>query len=122
MQHNHGYPAVADRRAFEIGKDVAATEGAVVYRDELMEVMHYKPRTAIVNSTPLVYIFSQVNRFYLGDLTPDRSLFKQLVDAGIQLFAVSWRNPTPEQRDWSLDTYTEGVVKACHIASQHLPR
>ncbi len=117
VRHNHGYPAVADRRAFEIGKDVAATEGAVVYRDELMEVMHYKPRTAIVNSTPLVYIFSQVNRFYLGDLTPDRSLFKQLVDAGIQLFAVSWRNPKPEQRDWSLDTYTEGVVKACHIAS-----
>jgi len=117
VQHNHGYPAVADRAAFEIGKDVAATEGAVVYRDELMEVIHYKPRTAIVNSTPLVYIFSQVNRFYLGDLTPDRSLFKQLVDAGIQLFAVSWRNPTPEQRDWSLDTYTEGVVKACHIAS-----
>lgn len=116
IQHNHGYPAVADRTAFELGKDVAATEGAVVYRNELMEVMHYKPTTGIVNSIPLVYIFSQVNRFYLGDLTPDRSLFKQLVDAGIQLFAVSWRNPTPEQRDWSLDTYAEGVVKACHIA------
>jgi polyhydroxyalkanoate synthase len=116
VQHNHGYPAVADRTAYEVGKNVAATEGAVVYRDELMEVIHYGSRTATVNSLPLVYIFSQVNRFYLGDLTPDRSLFKQLVDAGIQLFAVSWRNPTPAQRNWSLETYTEGVVTACRVA------
>jgi poly[(R)-3-hydroxyalkanoate] polymerase subunit PhaC len=116
VQHNHGYPAVADRAAFEIGRDVAATAGMVVYRDELMEVIHYQPQTTTVNSIPLVYIFSQVNRFYLGDLTPDRSLFRQLVDAGVQLFAVSWRNPTPAQRNWSLDTYTEGVVTACRIA------
>ena len=116
VRHNHGYPAIADRAAFQVGKDVAATEGAVVYRDELMEVIHYKPQTATVNSVPLVYIFSQVNRFYLGDLTPDRSLFKQLVEAGVQLFAVSWRNPTPAQRSWSIDTYTEGVVSACRIA------
>jgi polyhydroxyalkanoate synthase len=63
-----------------------------------------------------VYVFSQVNRFYLGDLTPDRSLFQKLLDAGIQLFAVSWRNPTEKQRNWGLDTYTEGVIQAVSVA------
>jgi polyhydroxyalkanoate synthase len=57
-----------------------------------------QPKTPDVHAIPLVYVFSQVNRFYLGDLTPDRSLFQKLLDAGIQVFAVSWRNPTEKQR------------------------
>ncbi|NJN51600.1 MAG: hypothetical protein HC809_07295 [Gammaproteobacteria bacterium] len=108
IRHNHGYPAVADRHAFELGKDVAATPGTVVYRNELLEVIQYRPTTATVQSVPLLYVFSQVNRFYLGDLTPDRSLFRQLLDAGIQVFAVSWRNPTEEHKQWGSTAYAEG--------------
>ena len=115
VQHNHGYPAVADRSAFEVGVDVAATAGQVVYRNDLLEVIQYQPTTAQVHPVPLLYVFSQVNRFYLGDLTPDRSLFRQLLDAGIQVFAVSWRNPTDAQRDWGLDTYTDGVIRALEV-------
>ena len=115
VQHNHGYPAVADRNAFKIGVDVAATPGHVVYRNDLLEVIQYQPTTEQVHPSPLLYVFSQVNRFYLGDLTPDRSLFRQLLDAGIQVFAVSWRNPTEEQRDWGLDTYTDGVIRALEV-------
>ena len=115
MQNNHGYPAVADRSAFELGRDVAATEGVVVFRNELFELIQYNPTTEQVHKRPLLYVFSQVNRFYLGDLTPDRSLFKQLVDSGIQLFAMSWKNPTKEHANWSLDTYAEGVIHAIQV-------
>jgi polyhydroxyalkanoate synthase len=115
VRHNHGYPAVADRHAFKVGTDVAATPGQVVYRNDLLEVIQYQPTTPDVHKVPLLYVFSQVNRFYLGDLTPDRSLFRQLLDAGIQVFAVSWRNPTEEQRDWGLDTYADGVIRALEV-------
>ena len=115
LQNNHGYPAVADREAFELGKDVAATPGKVVFRNELFELIQYTPTTPAVHKKPLLYVFSQVNRFYLGDLTPDRSLFKQLVDEGIQVFAISWKNPTADESDWSLETYAEGVVEAAAI-------
>lgn len=112
LQHNHGYPAAADRKAFELGVDVAASEGAVVFRNELLELIQYKPLTEQVSKTPLLYVFSQVNRFYLGDLTPDRSLFQRLLEAGIPVYAVSWRNPSPEHASWNIDSYADGVISA----------
>ena len=118
VRNNHGYPAVADRSAFKVGTDVCASAGQVVFCNELLEVIQYAPKTPDVHAVPLVYVFSQVNRFYLGDLTPDRSLFQKLLDAGIQVFAVSWRNPTQKQRDWGLDTYTEGVIQAVSVARE----
>lgn len=118
LRHNHGYPAVADRHAFKVGKDVACTRGAVVYRNELFELIQYRPTTPEVSPVPVLYVFSQVNRFYLGDLTPDRSLFKRLLDAGIPVFAISWRNPTVEERDWNLDTYADGVITAITVMQQ----
>ena len=89
-----------------------------MFCNELLEVIQYTPKTPDVHAIPLVYVFSQVNRFYLGDLTPDRSLFQKLLDAGIQVFAVSWRNPTEKQRDWGLDTYAEGVIQAVAVARE----
>ncbi len=118
VRHNHGYPAVADRAAFKVGVDVCASKGSVVFCNELLEVIQYEPKTPDVHAVPLVYVFSQVNRFYLGDLTPDRSLFQKLLDAGIQVFAVSWRNPTEKQRDWGLDTYAQGVIQAVSVARE----
>jgi len=118
LQHNHGYPAVADRNAFKVGVDVASTPGAVIFRNELFELIQYQPVTETVSSVPLLYVFSQVNRFYLGDLTPDRSLFKRLLAAGIPVFAISWRNPTKEQHDWNIDTYADGIIDAIKITRQ----
>ncbi|MGI9325001.1 MAG: PHA/PHB synthase family protein [Pseudomonadales bacterium] len=115
QRNNYGYPAVADRDSFIIGKEVAASEGAVVFRNELFELMQYRPLTPEVQAEPLLYVFSQVNRFYLGDLTPDRSLFQQLMTRGVPIFAISWRNPTAEQRDWNLGTYAEGVIEAIAV-------
>ncbi len=66
LRHNHGYPAVADRDAFKVGVDVCASAGSVVFCNELLEVIQYTPKTPDVHAVPLVYVFSQVNRFYLG--------------------------------------------------------
>ncbi|HIG44301.1 MAG: alpha/beta fold hydrolase [bacterium] len=118
VRHNYGYPAVADRNSFVIGKDVAASEGSVIFRNELLELIQYEPTTEKVHERPFLYVFSQVNRFYLGDLTPDRSLFQEMLAEGIQVFAVSWRNPTTEQRDWSLQTYAEGVIQAIEVLQE----
>ncbi len=115
LQHNHGYPAVADRDAFELGRDVATSEGAVVFRNELFELIQYRPLTETVSPVPLLYVFSQVNRFYLGDLTPDRSLFQRLLEAGVPVFAISWRNPGKEQGDWNIDTYADGIIDAIGV-------
>ncbi|MEM1435608.1 MAG: alpha/beta fold hydrolase [Pseudomonadota bacterium] len=115
LRHNHGYPAAADRDGFVIGREVAASPGAVVFRNELFELIQYQPNTEQVAAEPFLYVFSQVNRFYLGDLTPDRSMFQRLLDAGHPVFAVSWRNPTAEQRDWNLGTYADGVIEAISV-------
>jgi polyhydroxyalkanoate synthase subunit PhaC len=113
--NNHGYPAVADRAAFKVGVDVAPTPGKVIYRDEMLELIQYVPTTLRVYRQPLLYVFSQVNRFYLGDLTNDRSLFQQLLAEGIQVFAISWRNPLAEHSQWSLASYTAGVIRAISV-------
>lgn len=115
QQNNHGYPAIADRKAFTVGVDVASTPGKVIYRDELLELIQYTPVTPQVHKRPLLYVFSQVNRFYLGDLTADRSLFRQLLESGIQVFAVSWKNPLPEHASWSLENYAGGVIRAIKV-------
>ncbi len=115
LQHNHGYPAVADRKAFVVGKDVAMTPGSVVYRNELLEVIQYQPVTEQVSPVPLLYVFSQVNRFYLGDLADDRSLFQRLLNDGIPVFAISWRNPQKEHSNWNIDTYADGIIDSIRV-------
>ncbi|MFT5210072.1 MAG: polyhydroxyalkanoate synthase [Flavobacterium sp.] len=115
IRHNHGYPAVADRNAFVIGEGVAASKGSVILKTDLIELIQYEPTTEKTHQTPFLYVFSQVNRFYLGDLTPDRSLFQELLAAGIPVFAVSWKNPTKENKDWSLETYSLGVIEAINV-------
>lgn len=118
LKNNHGYPAVADRDGFQIGKDVAASVGSVIYRDDVFELMQYEPVGGKVSERPFLYVFSQVNRFYLGDLTLDRSLFQELLAAGIRVFAISWRNPTVEQKDWNIDTYVNAVIKAIEVLGE----
>ena len=115
LQHNHGYPSVADRQAFVVGQDVANTPGKVVFRNDIFELIQYQPTTRKVRKRPVLYVFSQVNRFYLGDLTSDRSLFRHLLDEGIQVFAVSWKNPGKEQANWSLATYADAVIEAIKV-------
>ena len=106
-------PAVPGRReAFTVGKNLAATPGAVVHRSEVLELLQYRPQTGEVFERPILLIPPQVNKFYVTDLAPGRSLVEFLVQQGFQTFVVSWRNPMPAQRDWGLDAYIQALVHA----------
>lgn len=103
-------PTISEERDFELGRDLAATTGAVVARTPLFELLQYRPSTAEVHEVPVVLVASVINKFYVVDLSPGRSLVEYLRDAGFTVFAVSWRNPGEHERDWNLETYTEGVL------------
>src|SRR5206468_8372905 len=85
--------------------NLAVTPGAVVLRNELLELIQYAPTTAAVRKRPLLMTPPQINKYYALDLSPDKSMVRFLVESGIQTFAISWRNPTAAHRDWGLDTY-----------------
>ncbi len=105
-------PASVDPSQFTVGEDVAATPGAVVVRTEQFELIQYGPQTAAVRSVPLLSVPPMVNRFYLVDLAPGRSLIEYLVKQGQQVFAMSWRNPHERQRAWDLESYAASALEA----------
>ena len=87
-------PAQVDKRPFQVGKNLAVTPGAVIYRGDLCEVIQYQPRAAKVFARPIVMIPPQINKFYIMDLAPKRSFIEYSLDHGMQVFTISWRNPT----------------------------
>src|SRR4029077_6152579 len=101
-----------DKSPFKLGVNIATTPGAVVFRNELLEVIQYAPNTPEVRNRPLVVTPPQINKYYSLDLSPDKSLVQFLLKSGIQVFCVSWRNPTPRERDWGLDTYIAALDEA----------
>jgi polyhydroxyalkanoate synthase len=121
LAKNGGLPAQVDKTPFKLGVNIAATPGAIVFRNELAEVIQYAPSTPAVHKRPVVITPPQINKFYSVDLSPDKSLVQYLLKSGIQVFCVSWRNPTAKQRNWGLDTYVaaldEGTDAVREIAS-----
>ncbi|GAC1538289.1 MAG: class II poly(R)-hydroxyalkanoic acid synthase [Acidimicrobiales bacterium] len=115
VRHNGGMPEQVDRRPFVLGENLACTPGQVVHRTELFELIQYNPTTAKVGRRPMVIVPPQVNKYYFLDLAPGRSFVEHSVGEGIQTFMISWRNPTPEQRDWSIETYLLGVKEAFEV-------
>jgi polyhydroxyalkanoate synthase len=115
---NGGMPAQVDRRSFRVGENLAATPGQVVFRNEVLELIQYAPKTATVYERPLVMIPPQINKYYILDLAPGRSLVEHAVARGFQVFTVSWRNPTAAQRDWGLGTYVAALRDATDAARQ----
>ena len=115
-----GMPSMVDRKQFKVGTDVAATPGAVVYRDPMFELLQYKPTTPQVGSLPLLMLPPQINRHYVMDLSPGRSLVEFAVSQGIQVFMVVWRNPS-SQRDegkWGLDDYLGAAERAADVVKK----
>lgn len=102
-----------DPNAFRKGETIAATPGAVVFENELFQLIQYTPTTAKVAAEPLLYVPPLVNRFYMIDLVPRSSLVKWLVDEGRTVFVISWVNPGPELKDKGVADYAvDGVVEA----------
>ena len=115
-----GMPAMVDRTKFKVGTDLAATPGAVVYRDEMFELLQYTPTTPRVRSIPLLMIPPQINRHYIMDLSPGRSLAEFAVSQGIQAFMVVWRNPSSLRGDgkWGLDEYIAAAERAAAVVKK----
>jgi polyhydroxyalkanoate synthase subunit PhaC len=118
IRTNRGMPSTVDRGALTVGTDLAATPGAVVYRDEVCEVLQYKPTTGTVWSRPVVLVPPQISKYYFMDLAPGRSFVEHAVAQGLQVFVTSWRNVTPEQSDWGLDTYAEAIERVIDVARE----
>jgi polyhydroxyalkanoate synthase subunit PhaC len=112
VRHNGGMPAMVDRRPFQVGTTVAVSPGAVVFRNDVLELIQYLPSTTSIRKRPTLVIPPQINKFYVLDLAPGRSFVQHAVAQGIPFFVISWRNPTPAERDWGLDTYLEAALEA----------
>jgi polyhydroxyalkanoate synthase len=109
---NHGMPAQVNKTAFEVGKNLGTSKGAVVFRNEVLELIQYAPTTQQVSSRPQLIVPPQINKFYIFDLSEGKSIVDYLVKNELQVFVVSWRNPTAAQSHWDLDTYVTALVEA----------
>jgi poly[(R)-3-hydroxyalkanoate] polymerase subunit PhaC len=105
-------PASVDTSGFTIGENLAASPGSVVLRTDVFELIQYRPQTPEVREVPMLIVPPTINRFYVLDLAPGRSLVEHLLGQGQQVFVISWRNPGPEHGHWDLDTYAEAVLEA----------
>jgi polyhydroxyalkanoate synthase len=108
---------MVSRSAFAVGENLATTPGAVVFRNELLEVIQYTPTTDQVHALPLVIITPWINKFYILDLTPHKSLVRFLLDHGFSVFVTSWKNPTAKLSHITFDDYMfEGALATIDVA------
>ncbi|HXW24599.1 MAG TPA: alpha/beta fold hydrolase [Xanthobacteraceae bacterium] len=112
---NGGLPAQVDTRKFAVGKNLATTPGAVVFRNEVMELIQYRPTTPDVHKRPLLIAPPQINKFYVFDLAPEKSIIGFALSGGLQTFAISWKNPTAAESHFGLDTYVEALEAAVDV-------
>jgi polyhydroxyalkanoate synthase subunit PhaC len=105
-------PSMVEADAFEVGRDLAITPGAVVHRTDMFELIQYAPVTEQVYSYPVLIVPPMINKFYITDLAPGRSMIEYLVGQGHQVFAISWRNPDARHREWDLDSYGQAILDA----------
>jgi polyhydroxyalkanoate synthase len=109
---NGGLPAQVDTRKFAVGRNLATAPGEVVYRTPVMELIQYRPMTSEVNRRPLLIAPPQINKFYVFDLAPEKSIIQYCLKGGLQTFAISWKNPTPAESHFGIDTYVAALEEA----------
>ena len=112
MVHNNGMVSQVDKKPFKLGENIATTPGSVVLRTEMMELIHYAPQTDEVYAIPQLTIPPQINKMYINDLSPEKSVVKYQVENGIQTFVISWRNPSEEQGVWGMADYVASCRQA----------
>src|SRR5215475_4484026 len=115
LVRNGGLPAQVDTRTFGVGKNLATTLGAVVYRTPVMELIQYRSAGGEVHHRPLLIAPPQINKFYVFDLAPEKSIVRYCLDGGLQTFAISWKNPSPGERHFGIDTYVAALEEAVDV-------
>ena len=105
-------PKMVEPDAFEVGVDLAVTPGSVVLRTPVLELIQYRPATASVRQVPLLIVPPTINKFYIIDLAPGRSMAEYLIGQGLQVFIISWRNPDARHAKWGFDTYGQAILDA----------
>ena len=118
LTKNGGLPSQVDKRPFEVGRNLATSEGQVIWKNEMLELIQYAPRTDKVHRTPILIIPPQINKYYAMDLSPMTSMVQFLLAMELQPFVVSWRNPTKEHRDWGLADYIDSLIQASEVIRQ----
>ena len=114
-----GKVSQTDESAFEVGKNIATTEGHVVFRNELFELIQYTPLTEQVYERPYLMVPPCINKYYILDLQPDNSVVRHMVAQGHTVFLVSWKNPDPSMAEVSWDDYVgKGVIKAIDVVKE----
>ncbi|MEM9699315.1 MAG: alpha/beta fold hydrolase [Pseudomonadota bacterium] len=118
IAENDGLPSSVDTSKFQVGQNLAVTPGDVVFRNEVIELVTYRPTTDKVYRRPLFIVPPQINKYYSVDMSPGKSMIEFLLANGIQPYCISWRNPTAEHRDWGMATYIEALDEACDAAME----
>ena len=114
-----GHVSMTDESLFEVGKNVATTEGAVVFENELFQLIEYKPLTARVYEKPFLLVPPCINKFYILDLQPENSLIRYAVAQGHRTFVVSWRNPDASLAHKTWDNYVQdAAIKAITVTQE----
>lgn len=112
-----GMVRMTDPNDFRVGENLAMTPGAVIFRNHLLEVIHYAPTQAKVHAEPVVIITPWINKFYILDLVPKKSMVRYLLDQGLDVFITSWKNPDESMHDCSFDDYlTDGIQAIIDVA------
>ena len=116
--NNGGMPSMVDRSAFKIGENIVLSKGSVIFRNDVLELIQYNPLVKEVFERPILFVPPQINKFYMLDIEPNKSMVRFLSMFGFQCFAISWRNPTKEHRDWDLDTYISALDEAVKVVQE----
>ncbi|VXB21385.1 Poly(3-hydroxyalkanoate) polymerase 2 [Pseudomonas sp. 8AS] len=115
LLHNSGLPSQVNKQAFEVGRNLATTAGAVVFRSEMLELIQYKPMSEKQYATPLLIVPPQINKFYIFDLSPEKSFIQYCLKNDLQTFVISWRNPDARHREWGLSSYVQALEEAVDV-------
>jgi polyhydroxyalkanoate synthase len=115
LTRNGGLPAQVDTRKFAVGKNLATTPGSVVHRNAVMELIQYRPMSETVHERPLLFSPPQINKYYVFDLVPDKSVIQFALKGDLPTFAISWKNPTPAESHFGLDTYVGALEEAVDV-------
>lgn len=119
---NRGMPQMVDPRPFTVGENLAVTPGAVVYREEMFELLQYTPATGTVRERPLLFVPPEINKYYVLDLAPGRSMVEYAISKGMHTFMVVWRNPRLDRSlghgHWGMDDYLAAHVRAFNLVRE----